>query len=271
MSGGKKQQKNRRDSVKNWRFHVLPPRFAAELFRSELFGMPAEDFSREDRTITPDSDFVGIEVRPLARLRSRETAQHLALGIDLQDTARYGVGHVQEVVGSDHQAKGMPEFPLPQEAPAGIEDLDARVLPVTDIDEITVNGDGMRGVELSRPGALHSPAQQLIAVLVELQHPRIPVAIRDVNVAVAIPSDVGWLIEMQNIISRNAHPPQSEQHPPFGAQLQNHMRTDVGSPDVVLGIDANHMRGHEQVVGNAADEFAGGVEFHKRMFPPVED
>src|SRR5229473_3423165 len=148
-------------------------RFAAELFWSELFGMPAEDFSGEDRTITPDSDFVGIEVRPLARLRSRETAQHLALGIDLQDTARYGVGHVQEVVGSDHQAKGMPEFPLPQEAPAGIEDLDARVLPVTDIDEITVNGDGMGGVELSRPGALHSPARQHIAVLVELQHPRI--------------------------------------------------------------------------------------------------
>ncbi len=25
MSGGKKQQKNRRDSVKNWRFQVLPP------------------------------------------------------------------------------------------------------------------------------------------------------------------------------------------------------------------------------------------------------
>ena len=25
MSGGKKQQKNRRDSIKDWRFHVLPP------------------------------------------------------------------------------------------------------------------------------------------------------------------------------------------------------------------------------------------------------
>src|SRR5947209_12105455 len=34
------------------------PEIAAELFRSELFGMPAEDFSREDRTITPDGDFV---------------------------------------------------------------------------------------------------------------------------------------------------------------------------------------------------------------------
>jgi hypothetical protein len=25
MSGGKKQQKNRRDAIKYWRFHVLPP------------------------------------------------------------------------------------------------------------------------------------------------------------------------------------------------------------------------------------------------------
>jgi len=25
MSGGKNQQKNRRDSIKDWRFHLLPP------------------------------------------------------------------------------------------------------------------------------------------------------------------------------------------------------------------------------------------------------
>jgi hypothetical protein len=102
---------------------------------------------------------------------------------------------------------------------------------------------------------LHSPAKQFIAVLVELQHPRIPVAIRDVDVAISVPGNVGWLIEVPHVISGNTHPPQCNQHPPFRAQLQNHMRADVGGPNVVFGVDAHHVRRHEQVVSNAAEEF----------------
>ena len=76
---------------------------------------------------------------------------------------------------------------------------------------------------------------------------------------------------MQDVISRNAHPAQSEQHPSFGAKLQDHVRTDVGSPDVVFSIDANHVRRHEQVVRNAAEEFAGRVELHERMLSTMKN
>src|SRR5439155_11940433 len=55
-----------------------------ELLWSELFSTPAQNFSREYRTIGRERDLVGIEVRPFARLRSRETAQDSALRIDLQ-------------------------------------------------------------------------------------------------------------------------------------------------------------------------------------------
>src|SRR5439155_1560709 len=106
--------------------------------------------------------------------------------------------------------------------------------------EVTINHDRMGSVELSRPATLHSPTQQRPAVLVELQHPRIPVAIRNVNVAISVPGNIGGLIEMQYIISRNPHSPQRKQHAPFRAKLQNHMRTDIGGPDIVLGIDATH-------------------------------
>src|SRR5436305_255550 len=129
----------------------------------------------------------------------------------------------------------------------------------------------MGSVELSRPGTLHSPTQQRSAVLVELQHPRIPVAIGNVNVAISVPGDIGGLIEMQYIIPRNPHSSQRQQYAPFRAKLQNYMRTDIGGPDVVLGIDANHVRCYEQIVGDAAHEFAGKVEFHEWMFATMEN
>jgi len=46
-------------------------------------------------------------VGPVARLWSRETAHHSALGIDLQNAASHSVGHEKEVVRRDHQAKWM--------------------------------------------------------------------------------------------------------------------------------------------------------------------
>src|SRR5882724_2254451 len=48
MSGGKKQQKNRSDSIKNWRFHALPPEHSRTQFTTldrvhpELVGMATQ-------------------------------------------------------------------------------------------------------------------------------------------------------------------------------------------------------------------------------------
>src|SRR5438552_9137521 len=118
---------------------------------------------------------------PLARLRSGETTHNFALRIDLQNAAGDRVGHVKGVVWSEHQAKGTSKFPLPQKPAIPVEDLDARILPIADIDQVAINHDRVGRIELSGAGALHSPAHQHIAVLVELEHPRIPVAISHEN------------------------------------------------------------------------------------------
>jgi hypothetical protein len=48
---------------------------------------------------------------------------------------------------------------------------------------------------------------------------------------------------------RNPHSPERKQHAPFRTELQNHVRTDIRGPYVVLWIDANHVRCYEQIIG----------------------
>src|SRR5438445_11447946 len=96
--------------------------------------------------------------------------------------------------------KGCPGLHLSQEPAISVADLDACILTVAYVDEVTINHDRMGSVELSRSGTLHSPTKQRSAVLVKLQHSRIPVAICNVNVAVSVPSDISRLIEVQYII-----------------------------------------------------------------------
>src|SRR5215469_5060372 len=127
------------------------------------------------------------------------------------------------MVPRDHQTKRMPKAPLPQEPPTRVKDLDPRVLSVAHIDEIAIYRNRVWCVELSRPTTLHSPSKQLIAILVELQHPRIPVTISHVHIAVPIPRNIGGLIEMPHVISRNSHASQRQQHTPFWAEFQDHV------------------------------------------------
>src|ERR1035441_7012345 len=62
MSGGKKQQKNGRDSIKDWRFHVLPPeRLPAAVYHVNQPGLALAAVSgglRANRKLT-------VETRPL--------------------------------------------------------------------------------------------------------------------------------------------------------------------------------------------------------------
>src|ERR1700747_2172524 len=53
MSGGKKQQKNRRDSVKNWRFQVLPPEHSRTQFTISV-SVPGTCRRSERLTIHPE-------------------------------------------------------------------------------------------------------------------------------------------------------------------------------------------------------------------------
>jgi hypothetical protein len=76
---------------------------------------------------------------------------------------------------------------------------------------------------------------------------------------------------MAHVISGNPHPAQSQQHLPFRTKLENHVRANISSPDVVLSIDSDHVCCNEQIVSNAAEEFAGRIELHERMFSTVKD
>src|SRR5262249_2504432 len=136
---------------------------ARRLSWAQLFRAPTQYFGGEDRTVASEGDLVRIEVGPFPRRPSRERAHGLAFGVDLQDAARDRVGHVEEMVGGDRQAEGMPEPPLPQKAAARVEDLDPGILPVADVDEVAVDRDRVRCVELSGAGAFHAPAEERVA------------------------------------------------------------------------------------------------------------
>jgi len=62
MSGGKKQQKDRRDSVKNWRFQVLPP---------GTFANAAYYISQRVRHLLPWRAFVCFTCLPARRVPGR--------------------------------------------------------------------------------------------------------------------------------------------------------------------------------------------------------
>src|SRR6516165_1775157 len=123
------------------------------------------------------------------------------------------------MIRAEHQAVGMAKLPLLQILPICIEDLNAGIVSIANIDQIAVDHDGVRQVELSRTVALHSPAEQRVAILIELHHPRIAVTIRDVYVSFAVPRDISRLIEMQDVIPWNPHSAQCEQLFAIGAEF----------------------------------------------------
>jgi hypothetical protein len=60
---------------------------------------------------------------------------------------------------------------------------------------VTVDHDRMRGVEFSGPGAVGAPRLHPVAVLVVLGHPRVDVAVADIDVAVRVECHIGRLAE----------------------------------------------------------------------------
>src|SRR5258706_2071344 len=83
-----------------------------------------------------------------------------------------------------------------QELAVGVEYLDAVVRAVAHIDVVVaVDRDGVNGAELPGSGARLAPRLHPVAVLAVLGHPRIDVAVADVDVALRVPGDVRGLTE----------------------------------------------------------------------------
>src|SRR5262245_46259859 len=128
----------------------------------------------------------------------------------------------------------------------------------------------MRRIKLSGTGPLHSPTQQKIAVSIELQDPRVALAIGDINISLAVKGNVCRLIEVQNIVTRDSHSPKRQEDAAFRTQLQDNVCANISCPEVVLAVDSQGVWRHKKVIGNAADILSGRIEFHERMPAAME-
>src|SRR5436190_1826609 len=72
---------------------------------------------------------------------------------------------------------------LPEKFAIRVEYLDASIPPIAHIDlVVAVDHDRMWGVEFSRPGAVLAPRLHPVAILVVLGHPRVDIAVADIDV-----------------------------------------------------------------------------------------
>src|SRR5438046_1472170 len=146
-----------------------------------------------------------VEMPSLVRRWSVQHAHGLAVAVDFRNSASDCVGHVDEMIGRNEEAKRVTHLPFAEVATVQVENLDARVFAVAHVNQIAINYDGVRKIELPRAAAFHSPSEEHIAVFVKLQHARIGFAISDVNVSFVVERHVGWLVKMKNIIARHSH------------------------------------------------------------------
>ena len=106
----------------------------------------------------------------------------------------------------------MTQFPFAKKTTVPIENLNARILAVANVNLIAINCDAVWKIELSGACSLHSPSRQEIAIFIKLQDSRVTFAIGDINISFVVKGNVGGLIEVEHIISRNSHPAQCQEH-----------------------------------------------------------
>ena len=121
-------------------------------------------------------------------------AEHLAVHVELHDLAGVAVGKPDAAAVDDEAAGRAEQRSFLHVVAVGVENLDALVAAVGDVDEaVGVERDRMRQVEFAGAAAALAPALQVVAVAVEAQHAVFSlaaVALRDVDVAVRRDGDV---------------------------------------------------------------------------------
>ena len=133
-----------------------------------------------------------------------------------------------------------------EEFAGGVEDLDALVLAVGDVDvAFRVEADGVGQVELALAGPLAAPGEEKLAGPVELHDAGVAVAVGDVDVAVWGEGDVGRLVEVALVLAGHVLFAEGHQHLAVGAELNDGVVGVVGGPDVAGGVDAQAVGGGE--------------------------
>ena len=189
----------------------------------QLLDAPVQDFSDVKFVLGRAGDFVDpAEVTGLLAGLT-EPAEKFAFEAEFVDAAGEGVGGEEDLIGrrSDadgpgsagrHGARGLRrsiadggtrvgadrevDRDLPQEFSIGVEDLNAAIAAVGDVDVIVrVDADVVRGVELAGLIAGLTPGFEPDTVFVGFGDAGIDVAVADVGVTGGIPRHVGDLAE----------------------------------------------------------------------------
>ena len=178
------------------------------------------------------------------------------------------------LIGRDIDVVGIGNVvPLVQVVAVLVEDLDARVGTVGDIDAIlAINRNPVDRIELARSRARLAPLEQVFAILVKFHHTRIAVAVADEKIAVRQKRDIGRSTEV-TLVARG-HAKFAERHQEFAVirELVNHVRTVIDEPDMAFGIMRVHhhpMGSYKQVVMlfPGIDELSIAIENHEVVLP----
>src|SRR5258706_835841 len=204
-------------------------------------------------------------------------ADVLARGIVLADTpAGVALKHpgVQLRV-EDDGGGAFVDRPLPEELAVLVKDLDALVVAVDDVHlVIGADRETVHQLELSRPRALGSPLEQVLAVLVEFDDAGIIVAIADEEGSIGQPGDIRWAAEVLAVGARYiAFTHGSQQFLAVVRELQDLLTGAIDDPDVLLrvvGVDPDTMRplNHLVPLFPLLDHLAGVIDNEHLMVRP---
>ncbi len=161
----------------------------------------------------------------------------------------------------------------------GVKHLDAGVVAIGDIKEpLCIENERVRQIELARPVPGAAPGFDEDAVLVELHHTRLAlaVALQHEDVAGRPDNRLVRFVEQPQMAAGMpfAGPASDAQHhfkPSGRIELVDDVGRNVGRPDVVLRVDPQTVRPVEQPVAEPADEIAVAIEFHQRHRPAMDD
>src|SRR5262249_22273507 len=161
--------------------------------------------------------------------------------------------------------------PLGDEVSVRVEDLDATVDAVADIDpSARIERNGMRCIELALPLAVLAPGLEQSAVLGILHDAIVgsgAMAVGDVNVAVGRNCDIGGAAQIALVVARHSRLADRHQHLSVRAELDGGAALAVagalvGDPDIALAVDGEAVREVDESGAQAGHELAGRIELY---------
>src|SRR5947208_10935088 len=171
-------------------------------------------------------------------------------------------------------ARTMQVLPLGLELTVSIEDLDAVVLAVSNIDPaIGVTADVVNDVEFAFAGAGLTPRQHTLSVGRVFVDPRIAVPVRDIDIALGRQRRVRTAMKRlaAHIGRRLARHAELQQDFAVERDLAHKMSTVVGEEHRIVRCYVDAVRTRVLALTPRSQEVAFAVEHHHRMVSATED